>query len=193
LITTPAAATRRGGGEGEGEGGGGAGAGGAPAVPAIIDAVNDDGETALFYAARRSHPACVALLLARGARRDVLSRYGDLAEEESTDVAVLAAFRGEWVDEAAAKAVAKAAAVAGGQEEAEGGVAALEAELMAEEGDIASLVAEVATLATLAPGGAGGGAGVAEEQRRPSGSALAALRARRPSSSSSTDAPHRST
>lgn len=40
--------------------------------------VNNDGETALFYAARRSQPAIARLLLQRGADCSIRDRFGDL-------------------------------------------------------------------------------------------------------------------
>ena len=49
-------------------------------------------ETPLFFAARRSHAKVVRLLLQRGANTATTSRFGDTAQDETTDAGTLAAF-----------------------------------------------------------------------------------------------------
>ena len=49
-------------------------------------------ETPLFFAARRSHAKVVQLLLQRGAKHELTSRFGDTAKDETTDRGTLQAF-----------------------------------------------------------------------------------------------------
>jgi hypothetical protein len=60
---------------------------------ATINAVNHDGESCLFYAARKSTAAIVRLLLQRGADVCLRDRYDDLALDHATNPLVLKAFQ----------------------------------------------------------------------------------------------------
>ena len=66
---------------------------------ADIDAVNEYNETPLFYAARKSMPALVRLLLQRGSNIEVLDRFGEKAEEHSSDSHTLLAFKTQMIDQ----------------------------------------------------------------------------------------------
>jgi hypothetical protein len=53
---------------------------------ADINALNADGESPLFYAARKSMPALVRLLLQRNARPDIRDKYGETARDHAPDI-----------------------------------------------------------------------------------------------------------
>ncbi|KAJ1413586.1 ankyrin repeat-containing domain protein, partial [Ochromonadaceae sp. CCMP2298] len=59
---------------------------------ADIDAANVDGESPLFYAARRNQPAIIRLLLQRGANAGCRDKYDDSAVEHATEPSAVRAF-----------------------------------------------------------------------------------------------------
>ena len=52
---------------------------------APINAMNNDDETPLFYAARKSHHRVVRMLMRRGADATIENKYRDTAQEEALD------------------------------------------------------------------------------------------------------------
>lgn len=58
---------------------------------ADVNAVNEDGETCLFYAARKGYPAIIRLLIQRGVDVHVQDRYGDRAIDQATNPLVIKA------------------------------------------------------------------------------------------------------
>ena len=64
-------------------------------VGADIDAINNDGESPLFYAARKALPAVVRLLLQRNASMDIKDKYGDIAIDHATESRTIQSFQAQ--------------------------------------------------------------------------------------------------
>ncbi|GBF91034.1 hypothetical protein Rsub_03889 [Raphidocelis subcapitata] len=76
-----------------GGGGGGGGAGAAAALGALVNARDEDGETALHCAARGGHAAAVSLLLGLGADPRAAAHGGALPVDEADDAEVISLLR----------------------------------------------------------------------------------------------------